>query len=188
MTGQYADILKPIAIDQNGLMLAVMKGDFSGALKTVAVDTDGIMKANLSAQDLKPLTTIPAFGTGHILSGIKGVAGGGTGSCCGDTGRGVLYGGYVQWSAASTMKECRVELWMEAGKVFAIDAETMNACNLVNPMGSPLYLSVYTENAVFEYVVQISRGVPYDSSWELKVYNSTGSLHDFNYYVSYGKV
>lgn len=61
MHGKYGDAYKPINVDEEGNLLALMTGLLEGVYTPIAVDDEGIMRANLVLQDLPAMTVRPYY-------------------------------------------------------------------------------------------------------------------------------
>lgn len=186
--GKYDTQMIPMAVDENGALLALMKGAYDAVLKTIAVDTNGIMKANLSVQDLDFLTVRPAYGDTIRSLGTTTISPGNTTSVFSVTGRGILLPSRVDWGGTVSRKKGQVHLFFEDVLVAASDAESLNDTSRYAPYQHPLFLHHY-DDVGFTYYVSIAPGLTFETKFEVKCKNAeaAGDI-DFDHEIMYALV
>ena len=172
--GKYDTTFIPMAVDVNGALLALMKGAYNSALKTIAVDANGIMKANLSVQDLDFLTVRPAYGAINHHYASDGVPTSTLTSLHSDTGRGMLLGGHCWWGAAGSVKSMKIHLIIDGDTITDDTVATFQEKSIFKENISPVYLAEYDDD-FYAYTVGLSRGITFESSFEIKAHHTYGS-------------
>lgn len=185
MKGAYGEVLKDIAVDTNGNIIAMMKGEYSGALKTIALDTNGIMKANLSVQDLDFLTVRPAYGNACLEGDSKICPDGDVTTLETISGRGVTCGGWCAWSSGNDVSGVVVQILVDGNLLAYSSAASLYALGITKPDVSPTFLTKYIENTVNSYTVGIDIGITFESSYVVKISNSTGFDVTVGYFLFY---
>lgn len=184
--GKYNSTYVPIAVDENGNLVALMQGEYGTVLKTIAVDEDGVMLANLSAQDLDFQTVRPAYGESVVVNGSKVITAGNTISITTVSGRGVTLGGWYQWGIGGGISMTALDLIVKTDDTLLeqITAGELHDGYDYTPINHPLTLQIY-DNVNRDYRVALAPGLTFESSLEMAAYNSYGSDITVAYYLFY---
>jgi len=178
--GKYDDAYTPIALDVDGFITATMKGAYDAGLKTIAVDSSGIMKANLSAQDLDFLTVRPAYGAVDDDIDGKLIADATESVIFTKSGRGVLVGGVVRWWGGSSKARLRVKVVIDTNSICAVYTDDLMDRHITKPNILPTYVIKYDE-VNYAYVVGISPGITFESSFAIQIYHELGMNQQVNW-------
>lgn len=186
--GKYDTQMIPIAVDETGAILALMKGLYDTALKTIAVDSAGVMKANLTTQDLDFLTVRPAYGEAIRKIGQCEVSVGQTKAMITVTGRGVILGGTILWAQTSENPDAVYgEIWTEETLACSDNPEVLHRFNKYRGCDNPLYLGRW-EPSTYKYGIGLSPGTTFETKLEIKAQNAQHATLTVNAMLYYALV
>lgn len=167
--GSLSDILT----DKDGMLQAKMCSYYAGILRPIAIDQNGIMKANLSVQDLDRLVVRTSHGACASSYDSDSYDAGST-TTISLSGQGILLGGFVGVLGVASRSGSYVTLTIDGTALQTLSFTYLNSWGLNNMYAAPVY-SLKFDDTNFYYCVGLPYGYTFESSVTVKIYLLEGS-------------
>lgn len=135
--------------------------------------TDWDVPVNINAQTLGEIISRPKYGAAELLSSLDEVTTDGLTPIVSVSGTGMLYGGFMHFSAAELTNTASVDVIIDNATIFTLTFSSLFLFGPVFPQSYIGYLQIYN---IVDHIFSIgfSYGVTFESSIEFLVRRRVG--------------
>jgi len=122
---------------------------------------------NISAQELEEIINRPKYGSAQIAAGSKQLTPFGTATLVSIAGTGMIYGGYIYCSGASSQRNDIPFIEIDGVALSIVDLTNLQKRGTDEKYTDLLYLKKF-DDIIFDYTVSLVYGITFETSVTLK--------------------
>jgi len=172
--GLYGTELKTIQVDELGRLYAILRALYGTTQKDVQCDASGNLTLNLKAQDLSEIINRPKYGAANQSLFSDVVAEGTDGTLLNVSGKGILYGGYIN---ADSLVSKKTDYFFSLIDGVTFTSQTFYQLmyhGVTYPTSNIFQLMLY-DDTNFKYSVCLMSGITFETSLKIVYHNASAS-------------